>query len=88
MRRRATRLWWMRSISEERRAARSVFSVAVWAHSGRSPLVSPDGPTTWYRRERSISSSLMSFNKKVRAERARTRCRTIPVVGPGEPSVT
>ena len=87
MRRRATRLWWIRSTSVVRRCG------AVEVRSAGLGPQGPVGPGGCQRRSRrpalvapgpSTSSSPMSLRRKVRADRASTRWRTMPADGLGE----
>ena len=84
VRRMATRLWWMRSVSVWRRSVPSSDSRADWAQSGRVPILVVRASRVPVRLSSSTSSSPMSLSRKVRADMARTRWRTIPAVGSGK----
>ena len=56
-------------------------STADWAHSGRVPVARREGVDGPAPTGPSSTSSPRSFRRKVRADRARTRWRTMPAVG-------
>ena len=86
MRRMATRLWWMRSVRSGRRSVPANDSTADWAHSGRVPIVMVRPSTVSVPFDWRTNSSPKSLSRKVRADMASTRCRTMPAVGSGKES--
>ena len=88
MRRMATLLWWIRSVGSDRRSVPFMASGADWAHRGRVPFDTWRASTTSVRGRSSPISSEESLTRKVRADMASTRWRTMPAVGSGNTSST
>ena len=82
----ATRLWWIRSVWVVARWFPSSSLAADWAQTGRACIMMLSAPTVSHRFVSSNSSLPMSFNRKVRAEPASTRWRTMPADGSGRSS--